>query len=96
MQELSGRKVKRIFVMNGGASTLLNHFTANALRLPVVVLPMDVTALGNIVVQALAMGHIRSVEEAHDLARSAVKTQTIVPHGSWEVPYAKFGSLRHQ
>ena len=93
---MSGRRVTRVYIMNGTASTLLNHFTANALGIPVVVLPMDVTTLGNVVVQALAMGHIQSLEEAHDLARSAVKTQTIIPHVSWEVPFGRFASMQRE
>jgi rhamnulokinase len=96
MEALTGKKITRLYVMNGNASPLLNHFTANALNIPVVVLPADVTAIGNIVVQALATGHIQSLEQAHDLVRRSMKTQTILPHGNWQVPYARFLSLQER
>ncbi len=93
LQDLTGKTITRLYVMNGAASLLLNHFTANALRLPVVVLPTDVTAIGNIVVQGLALGHIKSLEQARDLVRRSMKTQTILPHGNWQTPYARFAGL---
>jgi len=93
LQDLTGKTITRLYVMNGEASPLLNHFTANALRLPVVVLPADVTAIGNIVVQAIALGHIKSLAQARDLVRRSMKTQTILPHGNWQTPYARFAGL---
>jgi rhamnulokinase len=93
LQNLTGKTITRLYVMNGAASPLLNHFTANALRLPLVVLPTDVTAIGNIVVQALALGHIKSLDQAHELVRRSMKTQTILPHGNWQTPYARFAGL---
>jgi rhamnulokinase len=93
LQNLTGKTINRLYVMNGAASPLLNHFTANALRLPLVVLPTDVTAIGNIVVQALALGHIKSLDQAHELVRRSMKTQTILPHGNWQTPYARFAGL---
>lgn len=93
LQNLTGKTITRLYVMNGTAIPLLNHFTANALRLPLVVLPTDVTAIGNIVVQALALGHIKSHEQARELVRKSMKAQTILPHGNWQSPYARFAGL---
>jgi rhamnulokinase len=93
MQDLTGKTITRLYVLNGAASSLLNYFTANALRIPVVVLPADATAIGNIVVQALALGHIKNLEQAHEMVRRSMKTQTIQPHGNWQAPYARFAGL---
>ena len=93
LQDLTGKTITRLYVMNGAASPLLNYFTANALRLPVVVLPTDVTAIGNIVVQALALGHINSLEQAREMVRRSMKTHTIMPHGNWQMPYSRFSAL---
>lgn len=93
MDALTGRKIWRLFVLNGNANSLLNHFTANALQVPVVVVPQDAAALGNIVVQALALGHIRSLEEARQIVRNSIKVHTIQPHGNWNEPYQKLKSL---
>ena len=93
VQDLTGKTITRLYVMNGAASPLLNYFTANALKLPVVVLPTDVTAIGNIVVQALALGHINSLEQAREMVRRSMKTQTIMPHGNWQMPYSRFSAL---
>lgn len=94
MDALTGRKIWRLFVLNGSANSLLNHFTANALQVPVVVLPQDVAALGNIVVQALALGHIKSLDHAREIVRNSMKLHTIQPHGSWNEPYRKLRSLQ--
>jgi rhamnulokinase len=56
-QELSGRQVDVVHVVGGGArNTLLMQLTADACGLPVVAGPTEAAALGNILVQARALG----------------------------------------
>ena len=56
------------------------HFTANALEIPVVLAPPNAAAVGNVLVQALAQGHIESIDEARDIVRNSFKLETITPH----------------
>jgi rhamnulokinase len=55
--ELSGREVDVVHVVGGGArNALLCQLTADACGLPVVAGPVEATALGNVLVQARALG----------------------------------------
>ena len=64
-QRLSGRNVQVVHLVGGGSrNTLLCQLTANACQLPVVAGPVEATALGNILVQARAHGHVQGELEA--------------------------------
>jgi rhamnulokinase len=57
VQELSGRHVDTVHVVGGGArNSLLCQLTADACGLPVVAGPVEAAALGNVLVQARALG----------------------------------------
>ena len=68
-RELSGRAVDVVHVVGGGArNSLLCQLTADACGLPVLAGPVEATALGNVLVQARALGavsgdlaHLRSL-----------------------------------
>lgn len=64
-QRLSGRDVQVVHLVGGGSrNMLLCQLTANACQLPVVAGPVEATALGNVLVQARAHGHIHGELEA--------------------------------
>ncbi|MFJ6197382.1 rhamnulokinase family protein [Micromonospora sp. NPDC092111] len=57
VQQLSGRHVDAVHVVGGGArNELLCQLTADACGLPVLAGPVEATALGNVLVQARAIG----------------------------------------
>src|SRR5579863_3316794 len=57
IQELSGRHVDTVHIVGGGArNALLCQLTADACGLPVVAGPAEAAALGNVLVQARALG----------------------------------------
>ena len=90
IENLTGRQIARVYLMNGSANYLLNHFTANAVRRPLVVVPADAAAVGNVLVQALALGHIKSLEEAREIARNSFKAETLLPYATaWDTAYAR-------
>ena len=85
MEVLTGRNFGRLYLMGSGANSLLNNFIANALQLPVVLVSPDVAAVGNVMVQSLALGHIHSLAEGRELLRRSFRTQAIVPHpATWD------------
>ncbi|HET7625485.1 MAG TPA: FGGY family carbohydrate kinase, partial [Verrucomicrobiae bacterium] len=59
MEYVTGRRFTRLYFFGGSRHRLLNHFTANALEIPAVIVPENITSIGSIVVQALATGQIK-------------------------------------
>jgi sugar (pentulose or hexulose) kinase len=74
---------------------LLNQFTANALQLPVLAGPVEATAAGNCLVQALALGHLSSLAEARQVVRQSFELTTVQPQpdAEWERQAARFERL---
>lgn len=93
-QQLTGREVDRVHVLNGKSHSLLNHFIANALQKPIVIVSPDSAAIGNILVQALTIGDLKTADEARDLVLRSLKPEVIAPHASiWDMAYDRFISL---
>lgn len=94
LESTTGKTLSRVYLLGDTSNSLLNHFTANALQIPVVVAPPDATAIGNVMVQALALGHVGSLSEARAIVRSSFKTQTINPHAAvWNSAFNRFAEL---
>lgn len=59
LEQLTGRRIETLRVVGGGSQNgLLCQLTADACARPVVAGPVEATALGNILVQAIATGHL--------------------------------------
>jgi len=71
---------------------LLNQFTANAIRLPVQAGPSEATALGNILVQMVAMGELSSLADARSLVLQSFSTTIFIPEDvdRWDENYLRF------
>jgi rhamnulokinase len=93
---LTGKAINRIHVIGGGSrNKRLCQFTADATRLSVYSGPAEATAIGNIMVQALAAGQVSSVEEIRAIVRESVDIKAYEPAGSsdWDRAYARFRSI---
>ena len=85
LEVITGRSFERLYLMGAGENTLLNNFMANALQLPVVLVSPDVAPMGNVLIQSLTLGHIRSLGEGREIIRRSFRTQAIIPHpASWD------------
>jgi rhamnulokinase len=63
--ELSGREVGVVHIVGGGSQNeLLCRLTADATGLPVLAGPVEATAIGNVLVQARALGYVDGDLEA--------------------------------
>ena len=64
MNRSLAKPIERLHIIGGGSqNALLNQLTANALGIPVYAGPVEATATGNILVQAMAEGEIADLEE---------------------------------
>ncbi len=65
---LSGRSFRVLHLVGGGSkNSLLCQLTANATGLPVMAGPSEATVAGNVMVQALAKGLVRTTQEMRDV-----------------------------
>lgn len=75
-----GRHTSRLHIIGGGSkNTLLNQMAADACNMPVLAGPTEATSLGNILVQAMAVRAIDSLDDARRLVANSVELQRYMP-----------------
>jgi rhamnulokinase len=87
IERLTGTPIRAIRVVGGGCQNrYLNQATANATGRPVEAGPVEATVAGNILIQAVAAGTLKSLAEGRDLLRQTVKTERFEPRdqGVWQ------------
>jgi rhamnulokinase len=93
LEALTGTAFEEIRVVGGGArNRLLNQFTADATGRRVVAGPIEATALGNIAMQMLATGAVRSLDEARAIIDRAFPPESYEPADAdrWSEHYQRF------
>ena len=93
LEELLSRRLDIIHVVGGGSqNTLLCQFTADACNRPVHAGPVEATAIGNVLVQALGLGLISSLKEAREVVRQSFEVKVYTPQNpdNWKEPYNRF------
>ena len=96
IERLTGHKIEKLHIVGGGSKDMtLNQCAANALKIPVVVGPAECTALGNILIQAIALGHLPSHAAAREIVRNSVELKTFIPQESaaWDAAAVRFEKL---
>jgi rhamnulokinase len=94
LEYLTGREIEQVYILGGTNTNLLNHFIANALQIPVIVVPEEATVIGNVMVQSLALGHIKSIEQGREIVRSSFPMETIVPHANaWDRAFERLAEF---
>ncbi|MCA9836717.1 MAG: rhamnulokinase, partial [Trueperaceae bacterium] len=96
LEELSGQTITHIRIVGGGSQNrLLNQFTADACNRTVITGPIEATALGNIMMQAIATGHIDSLENGRKAiaASQMQETFTPTPNAAWDEALSRFKRL---
>jgi rhamnulokinase len=94
IEDVTGRPIARVFLIGGAANDLLNHFIANAVRRPLVMAAPEAAAIGSIVVQALAMRHLKSLEQAREIVRKSIKMETLLPYATaWDTAFTRLSDI---
>jgi rhamnulokinase len=97
LDEMGGRRLPTIHIFGGGSrNKLLNQFAADATARAVVAGPVEATAIGNVLVQAIALGHIGSLAEGRALVRRSFDVETYEPHdtAAWDAVYEQYIKLK--
>lgn len=96
LEELVGRRLDVIHVVGGGSqNALLNQLTADACNRPVHAGPVEATAIGNVLTQALGLGLVGSLADAREVVRQSFAVRVFEPRAPerWQGPYERFVKL---
>jgi rhamnulokinase len=99
LESILSYRLDPIHIVGGGTqNTLLCQFAADATGRRVVAGPAEATAIGNVCMQAIALGRIGSLEQGRDLVRRSFEVATYEPHTSqqWDDAYGRFVNLKKQ
>jgi rhamnulokinase len=93
---VTSHRPRALYIVGGGSKNrLLNQLSANATQMIVLVGPSEATAIGNILVQAIAMGHLDSLNDLRHIVRNSFPLTEFRPkdHSLWSEAYDRFQRL---
>ena len=96
IEGLIGRTITRLHIVGGGSqSALLNQFAANATRREVIAGPVEATAAGNVLIQAIALGQVESLPGLRRIVSNSFPLRTFKPVDveDWQDAYNRFAQL---
>jgi len=96
LEQLTGQKINRLHIVGGGTrNDLLNQCAASATGRKVITGPVEATAAGNILIQAIAGGAVSSLTEARQIVARSFPQNTYEPQDAlvWESAYRRFVTL---
>jgi rhamnulokinase len=93
LEQVTGSSIEAIHVVGGGANNrLLCQMTADVCGRPVLAGPVEATAIGNLMVQAITLGLVASLAQARGMVRQSASVATFepVPSQGWEDAWHRF------
>jgi rhamnulokinase len=96
LEELVGNRIETIHIVGGGTQNkLLNQMTADACNRRVVTGPVEATAIGNIMLQAVSLGEVASIAQAREVIRASFAVEEFQPRQpqQWDQAVERFRSL---
>ena len=96
LEQLVGTQMETIHVVGGGTQNrLLCQMTADACQRRVIAGPVEATAIGNIMMQAVATGVIGDILEAREFIRTSCEVQEYLPTaaGPWDDSFQHYLEL---
>ncbi len=98
LQSLTGFKYGCLNIVGGGTQAkILMRLAADCLGIPVVAGPVEATAIGNVLSQAMAEGRVASLDEAREIVRNSFEVDEYAPskgdRQAWDEAYSRFVKL---
>ncbi len=96
LETLIGKHLTPLHIIGGGTKNrLLNQLTADCIHRPVIAGPVEATAIGNLLMQAITLGHLSNLGEARAVVRNSFDVETFMPgnFAGWDEAYAKLLKL---
>jgi rhamnulokinase len=83
MENILGRRLDPLHIVGGGVrNRLLCQLAADATGRTVEAGPVEATAVGSVVMQAMALGRVGSLSEARDLVRRSFEVEVFEPRSN--------------
>ncbi len=92
LSKIKGQSIDSLNIVGGGSrNRLLNQFAADATGCRVITGPIEGAAMGNLLVQAMALGDLKDIHALREVVGRSVKVETYMPHHTpdWESAYRK-------
>ena len=98
LERLLGVQYACLNIVGGGTKDgLLMQLTSDALNIPVVAGPVEATAIGNLLAQAMTAGELSGLAEAREVVKRSFEVKTYRPdaglHARYEAQMARFRAL---
>ncbi len=96
LERIKGVPIDSVNIVGGGIQNrLLDQMAADATGRPVITGPIEGSAIGNLLTQAIALGDLGGVEDLRRVVRASETVETWQPHPSddWERAYEKLLSF---
>ncbi len=94
--QITGKKINKMHLIGGGSQNqVLSQFTANALGMEVIAGPAEGTALGNLLLQAKAIGQVKNKEAIRSIVKRSVETKSYHPkqEAAWAKAYQRYKQI---
>lgn len=96
LEEVTGRRIETVHIIGGGSQNeALCQATADAANKRVLAGPVEATALGNVLAQAIAVGRLTSLDEGRRMIARSFPLKEYLPRepDRWERQYTRMVSL---
>jgi rhamnulokinase len=93
LEDLIGGPIETVHIVGGGTQNRqLCQMAANACQRRVIAGPIEATAIGNILMQAIAAGEIGSIAEAREIVRQSFPVEEYAPQNAaaWDEAFQQF------
>jgi rhamnulokinase len=93
LEALTGSQITTMHIVGGGAQNKsLCQMAADACNRRVVAGPIEATAIGNVMIQAVSSGDVSSIAEARQVIRRSFEVSEYTPSNtsSWDEAYVRF------
>lgn len=92
LEEIKGARLDSLNIVGGGIQNkMLNQMVADSLDRPVLTGPIEGAAIGNLLMQAVALGELKGLDEVRQVVRQSSTVETYEPKHTqiWEDAYGK-------
>ena len=96
LDEMKGEHIDFLNIVGGGIQNkMLNQMVADAIGRRVVTGPIEGACIGNLLMQAVALGELGGIDDVREVVRNSVEVEEYEPHRTqeWDDAYGRLNEL---